>query len=469
MNRRWFAPTNWIATQIVALLAVSSFVATGGAILIHLLLLPDFELSTEGLRPVMRIATVLRGIDLLPPEGRAQLIAAYDDPEFTAHLIDKVDIPRLEPGFAANRIRSLFARELPPGAEITAIDTERNNQVRLYAISRGGQGVVFDVAPREQEPMHIAIVSLMVFLLVSTAVLTIWAMRRLILPLKRFAAAVDRFGTEGHEAGNGGALREEGPVEIRRATSAFNRMQERIQRLIEDRTRMLAAISHDLRTPLTRLRLHIEELTMGVPRRRMLDEIALMDRLITSAISYIHEGGATESPEAADLPSLIATICDQFEDAGHAVTFVGPRHLTVRCLPLALGRALTNLIDNAVKFGSSVTVRLDTTCEADIAIDVEDDGPGIPDTEKALVLEPFYRADTARRTAGGFGLGLAIVATVARHHHGALTLHDGEPHGLRARLTIPRRGPPDEPPARRAVTSAAAPDRSPGLRHPKSG
>lgn len=441
-KRRGFAPTNWIATQLVALLAVSSFVATGGAVLIHLLLLPNFELSTEGLRPVMRIATVLRGIDALPPEGRAQLLTAYDDAEFTAHLIDRADIPHLEPTFAAGRVRALFSREMPPGAEIAAIDPERDNQVRLYAISPGGQGVVFDVAPREHEPMHIAVVSLMVFLFVSTAVLTIWATRRLISPLKRFAAAVDRFGTDGHE----GALREEGPVEIRRATSAFNRMQERIQHLIEDRTRMLVAISHDLRTPLTRLRLHIEELTAGVPRRQMLDEIALMDRLITSAISYIHEGGATETQEAADLPSLIETICDQFEDAGHSVKFEGPRHLTVRCLPLALGRALTNLIDNAVKFGTQVTVRLvETSATANagtIAIDVEDNGPGIPDAEKALVLEPFYRTDTARRAADGFGLGLAIAATIAHHHAGTLTLHDRIPHGLRARLTIPKAGAP---------------------------
>lgn len=443
MKAPWFAPTNWIATQIIALLAVSSFVATGGAILIHLLLLPNFELSTEGLRPVMRIATVLHGIDALPPAGREQLLRAYRDPEFSARLVDTAEIPRLEAGFAANRIRSLFARELPPGAEIAAIDTERDNQVRLFAVSSGGQGIVFDVAPRESEPMHIAIVSLMAFLLVSTALLTIWATRRLVSPLGRFAAAVDRFGTEGHE----GPLREEGPVELRRATSAFNRMQERIRRLIEDRTRMLMAISHDLRTPLTRLRLHIEELASGVPRLHLLDEIALMDRLITSAISYISEGGAPEALEAADLPSLIETICDQFEDAGQAVVFEGPRHLTVRCLPLALGRALTNLIDNAIKFGSSVTVRLRPTGETDITIEVEDDGPGIPDAEKALVLEPFYRTDTARRATGGFGLGLAIVATVARHHAGTLTLHDREPRGLCACLTIPRGGPPDGRPA----------------------
>src|SRR5260370_707390 len=143
----------------------------------------------------------------------------------------------------------------------------------------------------------------------------------------------------------------------------------------------------------------------------------------------------------ADLTSLVETICEQFEDAGHPIVYDGPRHLAVRCLPLALERALANLVDNAVKFGTSVTVRLDTACPDQVSIDVEDDGPGIPDAEKPLVLEPFYRTDEARSSVGGFGLGLAIALTVARHHGGSLTLHDRAPRGLRARLTIPLAGP----------------------------
>ena len=143
----------------------------------------------------------------------------------------------------------------------------------------------------------------------------------------------------------------------------------------------------------------------------------------------------------ADLPSLVETICDQFEDAGHTIAYDGPRHLAVRCLPLALERALANLVDNAVKFGSSVTIRLDTTIPNQVSIEVEDDGPGISDDEKPLVLEPFYRADAARQSISGFGLGLAIALNVAKHHAGTLTLHDRTPHGLRARLSIPLAGP----------------------------
>jgi len=217
-------------------------------------------------------------------------------------------------------------------------------------------------------------------------------------------------------------------------------MRERILRLLEERTRMLMAISHDLRTPLTRLRLRSEELTEDDQKRRMLEDIELMDGSITSAIAYVREGGTAEVLEAADLPSLVETICDQFGDDGHPIVYEGPARLTVRCLPLALGRALTNLIDNAVKFGTSVTVRLAADAQG-VSIEVEDDGPGIPDAEKQLVLEPFYRTDAARCSVGGFGLGLAIALTVARHHAGTLTLHDRVPHGLCARMTIPATGP----------------------------
>jgi signal transduction histidine kinase len=307
-----------------------------------------------------------------------------------------------------------------------------------------GQLIVFHMARDDARNLPFPVVLMIAFMIASTALLSIWAVRRLVSPLAKFAAAVDRFGTHDHEA----ALKEEGPTEIRQATGAFNRMRERILRLIEDRTRMLMAISHDLRTPLTRFRLRVEELAEEAPKRRMLDDIALMDASIASAISYVREGGTVEAVEAADLPSIVETICDQFEDAGHSIVYEGPRRLTVRCLPLAVGRALTNLIDNAVKFGASVTVRIETAGAHVVSIEVEDDGPGIPDAEKLLVLEPFYRADAARRSVGGFGLGLAIVLAVARHHNGTLTLLDRAPHGLRARLTIPVTLPTDAGPDR---------------------
>jgi signal transduction histidine kinase len=426
-----------IATQIIVLLAVSSFVALAGIASIYFVMAPESELSPKVMRQVASTIVVLRGLEALPPSSRAQLLSAYKDDEFAASILDRPPGTLSDTVPVSERIRAWFVRQLPPGTRVLAIQSDGDGQVRVVTELSDGQLIAFHIARDDSRNLPYSVALMIAFLIASTALLSIWAVRRLVSPLAKFATAVDRFGTHDHEA----ALKEEGPTEIRQATGAFNRMRERILRLIEDRTRMLMAISHDLRTPLTRLRLRVEELAEEAPKRRMLEDIELMDASIASAISYVREGGTVEAVEAADLPSLIETICDQFEDAGHPIVYQGPRRLTVRCLPLALGRALTNLIDNAVKFGASVTVRLETAGAHDVSIEVEDDGPGIPDAEKLLVLEPFYRTDAARRSVGGFGLGLAIVLAVARHHNGTLTLLDRAPHGLCARLTIPVTAP----------------------------
>jgi signal transduction histidine kinase len=199
------------------------------------------------------------------------------------------------------------------------------------------------------------------------------------------------------------------------------------------------AISHDLRTPLTRLRLRAEDVSDLNFKRGILRDIDLMETSIAEAMSNLRDGGTQERFELADLPSLVETICDQFSDAGVAVEYHGPDHLAGRVRPRALGRAITNLVQNATKFGSAVVVRLSTTAQDTAQIEVEDDGPGIADAEKAAVLKPFYRTDAARQEAGGFGLGLAIAHEVARGHKGSLTLHDREPTGLCVRLRFPLR------------------------------
>ena len=423
-----------IATQIIVLLAISCVVAMTSVVSIYLVMAPESELSPAAMRRAASFITMLRGLEALPPVSRAQLLSAYKGGDFTPSILDRQPDTQVDPLPVPERLRSWIVRQLPPGVRILSIHSEGEGRVRVITALSDDQLIAFDAPLDDSRNLPFPIVLTIAFMIASTALLSIWAVLRLVSPLSRFAAAVDRFGTHGYEA----PLKEEGPAEIRQAAGAFNRMQERILRLLEERTRMLMAISHDLRTPLTRLQLRSEELTEDDQKRRMLEDIALMDASITSAISYVREGGTAEVPEAADLPSLVETICSQFEDDGHPIVYEGPTRLTVRCLPLALGRALTNLIDNAVKFGTSVTVRLETDAQG-VSIEVEDDGPGIPDAEKLLVLEPFYRTDTARRSASGFGLGLAIALTVARHHAGTLTLHDRTPHGLRARLTLPGR------------------------------
>jgi signal transduction histidine kinase len=430
--------TSRIATQIIVLLALSTLIALVSVVSIYVWMAPETELSPVSTRYAASFLTLVRALDALPPAGRVQLLSAYRDGEFTASIVDRETTDLSNTLTISERLRSWLDKQLPPGTRIIANQVEGEGRFRVVTELGDGQLVAVRVAFGGVRQNPLPIVLMVAFMVASTVLLSIWAVRRLVMPLSRFARAVDQFGTHGHEA----PLREEGPLEIRQAARAFNRMQERILRLIEDRTRMLMAISHDLRTPLTRLRLRAEEFAEALPKTRMLEDIELMNASITSAIDYVREGGTVEVPEVTELPSLIKSICEQHEDAGHPITYSGPRHLAVPCLPLALERAVANLVDNAVKFGASTTVRLAKSSDDTVTIDVEDDGPGIPDEEKSRVLEPFYRTDEARSSAGGFGLGLAIALTVARRHGGSLTLHDRSPHGLCARLTIPLSGPP---------------------------
>jgi signal transduction histidine kinase len=273
----------------------------------------------------------------------------------------------------------------------------------------------------------------LIFLVAVSVALSIWAALRIVAPLSRFVSAVEKFGL----ASQGSPLPEEGPAEIRRATEAFNHMRDRILHLVEDRTQMMMAISHDLRTPLTRLRLRANDVDDGLLQRGMLRDVELMEKSISEAVSNLRHATAHEAYERADLPSLLETICDEFADAGLSVAYEGPQKLDAYLRPLAITRAVTNLVQNATKFGTRVAVRLSWSQPGIAQVDVEDDGPGIPDSEKAAVLKPFYRSDPARHEAGGFGLGLAIALEVARDHGGTLTLHDRESGGLCARLRLP--------------------------------
>ena len=201
---------------------------------------------------------------------------------------------------------------------------------------------------------------------------------------------------------------------------------------------MLVAVSHDLRTPLTRLRLRIERLRDDPTKNAMLEEIAAINEMLTETLAYMREVGQSEAAAATDLPSLLQTICAQFADTGHNVCYRGPDRLVMSCRPHALTRAVANLVDNAAKFGETVQVSV-TTFERDVTIEVTDDGPGVPADMLSHVFEPFVKGDHARAQSngGGFGLGLAIVRDIAESHGGGVELENNRPHGLTARLRLP--------------------------------
>ena len=278
-------------------------------------------------------------------------------------------------------------------------------------------------------------------LLVSAAIiagLTAWAVRRATAPLRLLSDAAERLGRNVDSP----PLPLKGTVETQRASAAFNQMQARLRRLIDNRTLMLAAISHDLRTELTLLKLRAEAVEPAEDRERMLATIGEMEAMLTATLSFAREEASSEPLKPTDVGALVTSIVDDLADAGRPVEMGTATPAAVADVkPVALRRALANLIDNAVKYG--IRARVSLAADTDrISIAIDDDGPGIPEDQLARVQQPFVRLETSRsRETGGMGLGLAIAASVADAHGGALRLANRPEGGLRATLELPRRPP----------------------------
>jgi signal transduction histidine kinase len=274
-----------------------------------------------------------------------------------------------------------------------------------------------------------------VSLAITAAILSLIAIfvaRSIARPMRRLAVAAEALG-RGESVK---PLPESGPDDIRQTAEAFNRMQERLERFVQDRTRMLAAISHDLRTPLTSLRLRAEFVTDHDVQEKMLKTIDEIQTMTEAALAFVREEATAETTRTVDLSALVESLCDDLAELGHAVTFIDGAAINYRCRPDALRRAIRNLIENAVRYGECARVSVLRTAKS-IDIAIEDDGPGIPDEVMEQVFAPFYRLEDSRnRETGGVGLGLSIARAIARHHGGDVVL-DNRAKGLQATISLP--------------------------------
>ena len=266
---------------------------------------------------------------------------------------------------------------------------------------------------------------------------SIWALRRLTAPYAVFANAAERLGRDI----NAESLPEKGPREVRAVAQAFNMMQERLRRFIGDRDQLVAAISHDLRTPVTRLRLRAEFVEDVDQRARMLADLEDIEAMTRSVLVFAADSAQPEARESIDLISLLETLCSDMPDVTlNLAPDLPPR---VRCSagPVGLRRAIANLIENAVKYGGGARVSLALDAAA-IRIAVDDDGPGIPPEDMEVVFRPFRRLETSRnRETGGAGLGLTIARSVARSHGGDVILTNRPAGGLHAEIVLPFAAP----------------------------
>lgn len=387
------------------------------------------------------VARELRFILTLIQAAPTQAQALTDANEVAQPLAFQLALPAQEPAdnalspldFSGAQMRETLGAEVP---ELLRYDLTRNRQVWVWITTRHGTlEVMFDRRRVSASNPHQLLV-LMVLTGVFMTLIAFIFLRNQLRPIRRLARASEAFGKGQHRH-----YAPAGATEVRAAGAAFLDMRERIERQIEQRTMMLSGISHDLRTPLTRLRLGLSMLDTGAEdeAQDLLRDVSDMERLIEAFLAFARTD-ALDDPQDLDPAELVQGIVGRFHDMGDPVVLVeitGTGRAMLR--PIAVERALNNLIGNAIRYATNCWVSLDIGAQT-LRILVEDDGPGIPEDRRADALKPFARLDESRNQnkGGGVGLGLAIAHDIARRHGGALRLDQSDQGGLQAVLTLAR-------------------------------
>jgi signal transduction histidine kinase len=387
-----------------------------------------------------RFATIAAALTRAPPSEHPALLEAFTTAPLHIEIRDQPTIetssnPRVE------LIRDLIEFQLQSAPDTVRVDTrpgtERSDEaeqlVAEIALPDGKWLAITNSDFAVEGPSKL-LFTLLISLALLIAALSMWTARRLTRPISAFAAAAERFGASSEAI----PLPESGPQELRAATRTFNQMQDRLRRFVSDRTLMVAAMSHDLKTPLTRIRLRAELIGDGTQQGKILADIDEMTAMIESTLAFARDDAKRETPLLVDLGALVESVCENAIDTGHDVEMSSARPaILVICRPVAISRAVANLVDNAIKYGGRARVMLDRFADRAV-VTVEDNGPGIQDEEREKVFAPFYRIEGSRnRDTGGVGLGLAVARNSAREHGGDLTLGTSLGGGLRARLELP--------------------------------
>jgi signal transduction histidine kinase len=390
-----------------------------------------------------KVATITRIINQAPVEQRAGIAEAARDKVSNVQWLMRYEDAHLpetsEPGFSDGQQLLHELMEMP-SARIEAYEPDDwgEDQVErpwgLMIQLADGTWLQFSVSTREWglNPFKRNLVVIVLALLSTFAVMLV-ATRHLAAPLERFAEGARRFGKDFRAP----PIPLVGPHEIRQAILAFNAMQAQIQHFLHDRTQMLAAISHDLRAPLTRMRLRGEFIDDPEQQSRLFRDVDEMQTMVNSALDFFRDDARLEPATAFDLAELLHTITDDFKDAGMQVQFLGSGRLVYVGRPVGIKRALANLIDNAVKYGTEPSVRIQSR-PGWIEILVLDQGPGIACEHQEHVFAPFYRIEGSRnKNTGGVGLGLATARATVLEHGGTLTLKNRAGGGLEVKVALP--------------------------------
>ena len=394
----------------------------------------------------LRVASVYRSVVVAPPEQREQSLHELAAEPGLAASLDAAPLPSdLEPSQAAlqRSLRiSMQTTAVPQGMrwrELTIRGSPAQQRMVLSMRLPTGEWLNIQLRVHRFLPFWSETFVLAFGLMTAAAsLLVIWAVHQFSAPMRALAAAADRLGRDVNTA----PLPETGTAEARKAAVAFNTMAARLRRFVQDRTFLLTAIGHDLRTPITRLKLRAEWMDDEEQRDKMLADLDELEAMVAATLAFGRDDAASEAPAAFDLAELLRTILDEASDArpdaADRVAYEGPAHQVIQVRPVAIKRAFNNLVLNALNYGGSARVSLDPPEDGMLTVLVEDDGPGIPASQLERVFEPFHRVEDSRnRETGGTGLGLPIARNILRAHGGDVVLSNRAMGGIRAAVTLP--------------------------------
>jgi signal transduction histidine kinase len=384
------------------------------------------------------VASSVALLERLPPDERQAWLPKIDRQNYR-YIIGNYSSAQPANSAAAQYIAATLSRALDGQRDVSVTEADGSSdplRLALHLRLRDGTPLTIDVTPPSLMVSGWVIAALAVQLALL-ALVTWLAVRIATKPLARLAAAADALGADL----KGPELPEQGPLELARASAAFNAMQRRIADHLAERTQILAAVSHDLQSPITRMRLRSELIDDPVLKGRLQHDLAAMQMLVSEGLELARSAsGQSEEALRTDVQALLESLVHDYVDAGHQVRLTGQIDAPVLTRPQTLRRIVTNLVDNALKFAGDAAIEIERSGDQ-IAIVIRDHGPGIPDRELEFVLEPFYRSEGSRnRDSGGTGLGLAIARQLTDKLNGNLTIANGKAGGLEARLVIPADG-----------------------------
>ncbi len=437
-----------ISGRIIGLLCAGLILTAAGSLSIYTLDIFHGKGWDETFRNLQRIVVIFSIMDHASPDARLAWLSSLNETSFSVSWSPNETPPPLRQDSMTRHL----ARDIRVFSKIEGIDRvhtgypvdapsssrwlmPETGPAEVWIELSDGTWLHFLIATEQIGGLWTLRLTLAASLLIiGIAGLGVWAARKATAPLAQFSLAAERLGANVDAPPLND---EEGPEEIRLAARAFNSMQHRIRRLIEDRTLMLAALSHDLRTALTRLRFRMEFISDPQQRQKAEADLDEMQAMLLSSLSFARDDAASEPVALIDLAMLVQSLCDDLQDSGKAVSYDGTLHLNYRGRPVSMRRALANLIDNALTYGKEASISLAEE-QNTIEITVGDRGPGIPESMRSRVFSPFYRLESSRsRDTGGTGLGLTVARTVIHCHGGDIRLEDRSGGGLLVRIVLP--------------------------------